>query len=54
MLDLAFDIDLAEGFAFRNFENIARFAGEKSKSVVTFFEEGLTVVVVDELCCVAV
>ena len=54
MLDLAFDIDLAESFALRDFEYVARFAGEKSKAVIALFEEGLAIVVVDELRCVAV
>ena len=54
MLDLAFNIDLTEGFALCDFENVARFAGKKSKPVFAFFEKGLTVVVVDELRSVAI
>jgi hypothetical protein len=54
MLDLAFDIDLAEGFGPCDFEYVASFAGEESKPVFAFFEKSLAVVVVDELRCVAV
>ena len=54
MLDLAFNIDLAEGIVLCNIEKCSRFAGEKSKSVFSLFEKGLAVVIVDKLCSVAI
>jgi hypothetical protein len=54
MLDLAFDVDLAKGLAFRSFENRPRLAGEKPKPVFSFFKKMLSVVVGNELICIAV
>jgi len=54
MLDLAFDIDLTKGFAFCNFEYIASLSGKNVKSVFSFIEKMLTIIIVDELCGIAI
>ena len=54
MLDLAFNVNFAEGFAFCDFENCARLAGEKSKPIFSLIEKMLSVVSLNELVCVAI
>lgn len=53
-LDLSFDVDFAKGRDLCGFEERARFPCEEAEPVVATVEEVLTVVVVDELCCVGI
>jgi len=54
MLDLAFNVDLAESFALSDFEDIARLAGEDAKPIVSLLEQMLPVVIENELCGIVV
>lgn len=48
-LDLAFDIDLAEGIVPGSLEKWETFSGKETKVFTLFFEEALTIVVDNEL-----
>ena len=54
VLNLAFDVDFAEGFASRAFEDRTCFSGEKPETAVFLFEKTLSFVIVDELRSIAV
>jgi hypothetical protein len=54
VLDLALDIDFAEGLGLRSFEDWACFPTNETKFVFLLFEKVLSIVVADELGSVAI